>query len=97
MYVGIEIPREIRVISCVPQYARRSGIKMQDPRGSPENTGTDLTAIQLVNLMSTRLQLTWPHLRSPVIRTNPVTGFKSLFVNRESVPLINRYFNVVNQ
>ncbi|KAF9467603.1 taurine catabolism dioxygenase [Collybia nuda] len=46
-------------------YAKRFNVKMQDPRGSPENTGTHLTAIH------------------PVIRTNPVTGFKSLFVNQE--------------
>ncbi|KAF9005149.1 hypothetical protein BDQ17DRAFT_1353911 [Cyathus striatus] len=27
-------------------YAHKHGLKIQDPRGSPENTGTDLTAIQ---------------------------------------------------
>jgi len=47
------------------EYAARNGLKIHDPRGSPENTGTSLTAIH------------------PVIRTHPVTGFKSLFVNRE--------------
>ncbi|KAG5637469.1 hypothetical protein H0H81_004440 [Sphagnurus paluster] len=47
------------------EYAARNNIKMNDNRGSPENTGTSLTAIH------------------PVIRTNPVTGFKSVFVNRE--------------
>ncbi|KAJ8503574.1 hypothetical protein ONZ45_g10738 [Pleurotus djamor] len=45
-------------------YARKFGIPIQDPRGSPENSGSDLTAVH------------------PVIRTNPVTGFQGLFVNK---------------
>ncbi|KAF8063315.1 taurine catabolism dioxygenase [Lyophyllum atratum] len=47
------------------EYAERHGITMNDNRGSPENTGTSLTAVH------------------PVIRTHPLTGFKTLFVNRE--------------
>ncbi|KAJ7579072.1 taurine catabolism dioxygenase [Mycena floridula] len=46
------------------EYARKNNLKVQDLRGSPENTGESLSAIH------------------PVIRTNPVTGYKSLFVNR---------------
>ncbi|KAF5391091.1 hypothetical protein D9757_003159 [Collybiopsis confluens] len=46
------------------EYAKKFDLKINDPRGSPDNSGVDLTAIH------------------PVIRTNPVTGFKSVFVNR---------------
>ncbi|KAI0049117.1 taurine catabolism dioxygenase, partial [Auriscalpium vulgare] len=46
------------------KFAEAQCISVQDNRGSPENTGTDLTAVH------------------PVIRTNPVTGFKSIFVNK---------------
>ncbi|KAE9394049.1 taurine catabolism dioxygenase [Gymnopus androsaceus JB14] len=46
------------------EYANKFDLKINDPRGSPENSGTHLTAIH------------------PVIRTNPVTGFKGLFVNK---------------
>ncbi|TFK99627.1 taurine catabolism dioxygenase [Pterulicium gracile] len=45
-------------------YAKSSGIKVQESRGSPENTGTHLKAVH------------------PVIRTNPVTGFRTLYVNK---------------
>ena len=33
------------------QMARESGHAIQDPRGSPENTGSDLTAVQYVHYM----------------------------------------------
>ncbi|KAK0481320.1 hypothetical protein IW261DRAFT_1334652 [Armillaria novae-zelandiae] len=42
-------------------YARQQNLPIQDPRGAPDNTGSNLTAIH------------------PVIRTNPVTEFKTLF------------------
>jgi alpha-ketoglutarate-dependent taurine dioxygenase len=42
--------------------AKRAGFDLYDkPRGSPENVGSELTAIH------------------PVVRTNPVTGWKSIF------------------
>ncbi|KAL0568960.1 hypothetical protein V5O48_013014 [Marasmius crinis-equi] len=44
--------------------AKHMGLQIQENRGSPENSGTSLTAVH------------------PVIRTHPVTGLKSLFVNK---------------
>lgn len=61
---------------------------MQELRGSPENTGTHLTTVQSVNILqATPITWVWHLFYSPVIRTHPVTGFKSLFVNREYVVL----------
>ena len=45
-----------------------------EPRGSPQNTGTALTAVH------------------PVVRTNPVTGWKSIF----SVGTFARQINELN-
>ncbi|KAK7047780.1 hypothetical protein VNI00_006108 [Paramarasmius palmivorus] len=45
-------------------FFNERGLSIQDPRGSPENTGCNLTAVH------------------PVIRTNPVTGYKTIFVNK---------------
>ncbi|KAJ7694826.1 TfdA family taurine dioxygenase [Mycena rosella] len=46
--------------------AAQMGLSIQDNRGSPENSGTNLTAIQYVQLF----------------KTHPITGFKTLFVNK---------------
>ncbi|KAJ7226980.1 hypothetical protein GGX14DRAFT_417796 [Mycena pura] len=46
------------------EHAQKTGKAINEPRGSPENTGSHLTAVH------------------PVIRTHPVTGYKSLFVNK---------------
>lgn len=36
---------------AVLQMARENGLAIQDPRGSPENTGSDLTAVQYVHYL----------------------------------------------
>lgn len=76
-------------------YARRTGRELIQERGAPENVGTDLTAIQCVRIscsfafpvMTERKPLIYSWSNSPVIRTNPVTGFKCLYVNKKCVLL----------
>ncbi|KAK7043318.1 taurine catabolism dioxygenase [Favolaschia claudopus] len=50
------------------------------PRGSPENIGATLQAIQFV--LATSILFALMLQNSPVIRSHPVTGFKTLFINK---------------
>lgn len=59
--------------------ARSQNLKIQDPRGHPENNGETLEAVH------------------PVIRTHPLTGYKSLFVNKQRVQISqNRCQSLMN-
>lgn len=52
--------------------AERGGFKLyEEPRGSPENIGSELTAVH------------------PLVRTNPVTGWKSIFPIGSHISHIN--------
>ncbi|KXN91352.1 Putative alpha-ketoglutarate-dependent sulfonate dioxygenase [Leucoagaricus sp. SymC.cos] len=76
------------------EYSRAHGVRVNEgPRGAPENIGTNLIAVQYVQQKypSAHPRDLQPHFNvcSPVIRTNPVTGFKTLFINKGFTTKIN--------
>jgi alpha-ketoglutarate-dependent taurine dioxygenase len=60
----------------------RKGNAIYGARGSPENTGGLLQAIQSVISFLPTFYMAAYHDISPVVRTHPLTGFKTLFVNK---------------